>query len=752
MISPQIVKNGTHPAWRVPVSSKPVPRLVVRNSLTETKEPLIPADGNTVRMYVCGPTVYSVSHMGHARTFLCFDILRRILEKYFRFNVLYQLNITDIDDKIILTARKNELLKQYRKEGLAKPDVEARVNALVGQEEAKLLTKKRTMTAEKPVENSREFAEYETQLKQLDLKIEQLANVKTKLGSGECASVDALIETGKDLLMNALDAERGHTVSDKSVFDAHSRYYENEFLKDCKDLGVREPDVLTRVTEYVDEVVEFVKKIESNGFAYESNGSVYFDTQKFKSGNDYPKLVPHAGCGATDAEIAEGEGALAGGADEKKHRNDFALWKKSKAGEPRWDSPWGEGRPGWHIECSVMATAIHGAVLDIHGGGVDLKFPHHDNEIAQTEAYYSSQQWTNYFLHAGHLHIKGLKMAKSLKNFITIREALDKFSAKQIRIMFLLQQWDRPVNFSDQTLNEARDKENRINSFFARIDQVGRNFPIATNPQKWDQFDNQLAEAILAAQEKVHAAMCDNFDTPSAMDAIEKAIASVNQYLIEQSVPKYPILLRAKDFVSGILSVFGVIDESGASGEGKTGELVQSVVGEFVAVRDRIREIAAASNNAQLMALSDYLRDDVFVNLGIKVVDGTKGTDTWSLVNPDELRRELEVRREEKRAKDLSKLENKKSLVEREMSKWSRYVAGETEQETLFPEFSSFDAEGVPDDSELSASKKKAFKKEVEKFRKEKAEFDAKGGKAYFEKLAGDLAKLNEQINGVVLE
>ena len=236
------------------------------------------------------------------------------------------------------------------------------------------------------------------------------------------------------------------------------------------------------------------------------------------------------------------------------------------------------------------------------------------------------------------------------------------------------------------------------------------------------------------------------------MDAIEKAIASVNQYLIEQSVPKYPILLRAKDFVSGILSVFGVIDESGASGEGKTGELVQSVVGEFVAVRDRIREIAAASNNAQLMALSDYLRDDVFVNLGIKVVDGTKGTDTWSLVNPDELRRELEVRREEKRAKDLSKLENKKSLVEREMSKWSRYVAGETEQETLFPEFSSFDAEGVPDDSELSASKKKAFKKEVEKFRKEKAEFDAKGGKAYFEKLAGDLAKLNEQINGVVLE
>jgi len=148
-----------------------------------------------------------------------------------------------------------------------------------------------------------------------------------------------------------------------------------------------------------------------------------------------------------------------------------------------------------------MATAIHGPVLDIHGGGVDLKFPHPDNEIAQTEAFYDCQQCTNYFLHAGHLHIKGLKMAKSLKNFITIRQALTTFTAKQVRIMFLLQQWDRPVNFSDQTVNEARDKEARLNSFLARVAQAKRNFPVHTSPQKWDARDQELSAAVLAAHE-----------------------------------------------------------------------------------------------------------------------------------------------------------------------------------------------------------------------------------------------------------
>jgi cysteinyl-tRNA synthetase len=680
--------------------------------------------------------------MGHARTFLCFDILRRILEKYFRFNVLYQLNITDIDDKIILSARKNELLSQFRQNNTAMESVAPTMAAAVAREESKLTKTKAKLISERPLEDSREFAEYETQLKQIELKYEQFN--ATKVNVANAKTVEEVIDAGKDILMELLDEQRGQSVTDKAVFERHARYYENEFLIDCKDLGVREPDVLTRVTEYVDEIVEFVNKIIANGFAYESNGSVYFDTQKFRNCHDYPKLVPHAGSGATDAEIAEGEGALAGAAEEKKHRNDFALWKKSKPGEPRWDSPWGPGRPGWHIECSVMASAIHGSTLDIHGGGVDLKFPHHDNEIAQTEAHFESDQWVNYFLHAGHLHIKGLKMAKSLKNFITIREALSKFTAKQIRIMFLLQQWDRPVNFSDQTLNEARDKESRINSFLARVDQVGRNFPIATSPQKWDSFDHRLGEVILKSQERVHAALCDNFDTPAAMEAMEGCIAGVNQYLIEQRIPKHPLLLRAKDFVSSILTVFGVMDGESSSNDKDDTE---KVVGAFVSVRDRIRELASMTKSPDLMALSDQLRDEIFVNLGIRVVDGAKGTDTWSLVNPEDLQRELEMRRQERTAKETAKLENKRIVFEKEIAKWSRFVDGKTEREVLFPGFTDFDEEGVPVGSDLSGNRRKAMKKELDKFRKELLEFQSKGGDEMVVKLSNELKGIVSQLN-----
>ena len=144
------------------------------------------------------------------------------------------------------------------------------------------------------------------------------------------------------------------------------------------------------------------------------------------------------------------------GSGEKRNATDFAVWKKSKGGEPSWPSPWGGGRPGWHIECSVMATDLMGDNMDVHAGGYDLKFPHHDNEIAQSEAYHGCKQWVNYFFHFGHLHIKGLKMSKSLKNFITIRQALAGHTARQIRLMFLLAPWDKPMNYSDQTIDEAK--------------------------------------------------------------------------------------------------------------------------------------------------------------------------------------------------------------------------------------------------------------------------------------------------------
>lgn len=212
-------------------------------------------------------------------------------------------------------------------------------------------------------------------------------------------------------------------------FSEISRYYETSFLDDMKRLNVALPDVITRVSEYTDEIVEFIEKIIKNGYAYEADGSVYFDVMKYDKdpNHSYAKLEP------TSVEkeelLAEGEGVLTDNKEalaNKKDKKDFALWKKSKPGEPAWKSPWGDGRPGWHIECSAMAAAIFEKYpLDIHSGGIDLRFPHHDNEIAQSEAYYCCDNWINNFWHCGHLHIDGKKMSKSLKNFITIRHILD---------------------------------------------------------------------------------------------------------------------------------------------------------------------------------------------------------------------------------------------------------------------------------------------------------------------------------------
>jgi cysteinyl-tRNA synthetase len=153
--------------------------------------------------------------------------------------------------------------------------------------------------------------------------------------------------------------------------------------------------------------------------------------------------------------LAEGEGELSDEKQEKRNATDFALWKMSKPGEPAWDSPWGRGRPGWHIECSAMAGAIFGPQIDMHSGGIDLRFPHHDNEIAQSESAFCNDNWVNFFVHSGHLHIQGCKMSKSLKNFITIKEALQKYSSRQIRILFLLYNWKDTLDYSDQAMESA---------------------------------------------------------------------------------------------------------------------------------------------------------------------------------------------------------------------------------------------------------------------------------------------------------
>ncbi len=398
---------------------------LVFNTLTQNKVEFVPKNGNFIKWYICGPTVYDSSHLGHARTYVAFDMIRRVLSDYFGYDIFCVMNVTDIDDKIILRARRNYLLKQYRE---ANPnisqviaDASAQLNKALASHDSKTSKLENEIALEK---NSANKKALQGELDTLTYKRKALTTHQEtleKANKGEIASAKDLLDKVGDLIAERVDSEKGADVRDQQIFRDHAAFYENEFLEDMQTLGVRLPDVLTRVTEFVPQIVDYIQKIMDNGCAYEAQGSVYFDIREYVKAHSYRKLsFTSAGI---KAALEEGEGALAS-SEGKRCEQDFALWKKSKDGEPAWDSPWGRGRPGWHIECSVMASDLLGDTLDIHGGGVDLCFPHHDNELAQAEAYYGHQQWVNYFLHSGHLNIGFQKMSKSLKNFFTIREIL----------------------------------------------------------------------------------------------------------------------------------------------------------------------------------------------------------------------------------------------------------------------------------------------------------------------------------------
>ena len=370
----QPVKVEGRAKWYPPENNSDLPKLKVHNSLNDRLDLFVPRVNRTVTWYTCGPTVYDSNHMGHARAYLTFDILRRIMQDYFHYDVFYQVNITDVDDKIILRARQNKLVKDYTEKVLGEKDlaaVEAYVQTAMVAMRQKL---------EKKVADMKEPLPEDTPKKDVEKRAEALAESEFKLnqfGELEAAvklvlekdgkTIEELIAASRDALAAQLDKDHGASVTDRQIYEDHARKFERQFFEDLEALGVREPDVVTRVTEYVPQIVTFIEGIIENECAYESNGSVYFNTNEFKSkGYDYRKLKP--GKDTTAEEMAEGEGALGGGG-EKLHPNDFALWKASKPGEPSWESPWGPGRPGWHIECSVMASDIIGENLDIHAGG-----------------------------------------------------------------------------------------------------------------------------------------------------------------------------------------------------------------------------------------------------------------------------------------------------------------------------------------------------------------------------------------------
>lgn len=342
--------------------------LTVYNTLTRRKETFQTIEENKVRMYCCGITVYDYCHLGHARTCLIWDIVRRYLQ-WHGYDVKYIQNFTDIDDKILNRARQ------------------------------------------------------------------------------EGTSMEA--------------------VSEKFI----AAYFE-----DMERLGVGQADAYPRATHTLDGIKRLVYELEQKGFAYPAEGDVYYSVQKFP---EYGKLsgrkLEDLQAGASGrVEVEDPE------ASKKHYPFDFALWKAAKEGEPAWESPWGNGRPGWHIECSAMVREKLGETIDIHVGGGDLTFPHHENEIAQSEAV-TGKPLSNYWLHNGMIIVEGKKMSKSLGNFITIRELLDKFEPMAVRLFILQTQYRKPLDFTEEALATATHSWATLKEGLLFGYQYGKQLGFATN-------------------------------------------------------------------------------------------------------------------------------------------------------------------------------------------------------------------------------------------------------------------------------
>lgn len=502
------MSKRVQPTWQQPseeAAGATRSRLKLYNSLTRSKELFVPTNGNNITWYSCGPTVYDASHMGHARSYISFDILRRILSEYFGYNVLYVMNITDIDDKIIKRARQQHLYERY---------VANSNNLSLDQI---LDDQKQVMDMFMETVRTNTDADKKIMLDALLLRLTAAVDaLATAVQSKESSAIDTartnFLKVASDPISNWLDARLGGDVTEQSIFESLPRHWENEFHKDMTDLNVLPPDVLTRVSEYVPQIVAYIERIIANGFGYAVNGSVYFDVGGFdqRDKHHYAKLVPEA-YGDTKS-LQEGEGDLSSDlAAVKRSPNDFALWKSSKPGEPWWDSPWGRGRPGWHIECSAMASDVCGHQLDIHTGGVDLKFPHHDNELAQSEAYYGNEDWVKYFLHTGHLTISGCKMSKSLKNFVTIQDALQRQTSTQLRLMFLLHAWKDTLDYSDNTMDMAVQYERMLNEFFLNIKDLTRHLSTGKPTEQfniWTTVEAALQTKFNEAKSAIHEALC----------------------------------------------------------------------------------------------------------------------------------------------------------------------------------------------------------------------------------------------------
>lgn len=457
--------------------------LTIYNTLTKVKEAFQPLEGNSVRMYVCGMTVYDYCHIGHARVMVAFDVVTRWLRER-GYDVTYVRNITDIDDKIIRRAQEN----------------------------------------------------------------------------GE--PFEALV--------------------DRMIAAMH---------EDEARLSVLRPDIEPRATGHITGMHQMIQTLIDKGFAYApGNGDVYYRVGKFEG---YGKLSRRR---IDELKI----GARIEVDESKEDPLDFVLWKGAKPGEPSWESPWGPGRPGWHIECSVMSTCCLGETFDIHGGGPDLVFPHHENEIAQSEAA-TGKLYAKAWMHAGAVRVDGEKMSKSLGNFFTIREVLEKYHPEVVRYLLVSSHYRSPINYSEDNLKEAKGALER---FYTAL----RGLPVVK------------AAGGEAFVERFGAAMDDDFNSPEAVATLFEMAREVNR--LRDSDPSTAAALAARMKVLGGLLGLLQLEPDAFLQAGATGKVDAAEVEGLI----QARLTARAEKN---WAESDRIRDQLTA-MGVVLEDGKGGT-TWRL-------------------------------------------------------------------------------------------------------------------------
>ncbi|WP_421078323.1 cysteine--tRNA ligase [Methanothermococcus sp. Ax23] len=466
----------------------------IYNTLTKKKEEFNPIDGHEVKMYVCGPTVYDYAHLGHGRTYVAFDTIRRYLE-HKNYIVKLIINFTDIDDKIINRANEKRI-------------------------------------------------------------------------------------TPKEL-------------ADKFI---------KSFLEDMEKLNIKPAELYPRVSEHVDDIIKFIETLIEKGYAYVADDGVYFDVKKF---GDYGKL--------SNINLDE---MIAGHRVEKnlkkKNPEDFALWKFAKPNEPKWDSPWGEGRPAWHIECSAMGIKYLGEQFDIHGGGNDLIFPHHENEIAQSEVYTGRSPWVKYWMHTGFVMVDREKMSKSLGNFITLKDLIDKYDSEVIRLFLLQRHYRSPLDYSEEGLLDAKTNLEKLYNTLKNVDATIRSSHIKHN---LDDIDIKTYETIRNAWINFYNAMDDDFNTPEALKYVFEVSNVINRYVNTSNNPNKSVLTKALDFFKMVGEIFGIFNKfDSKDNEGIEEDLINILI-----------NIRAKLKKEKNYNLADEIRDEL-KNIGIQLEDSPKGT------------------------------------------------------------------------------------------------------------------------------